>query len=127
MQNQIRGGDKKNGIVEIRVLGFTEMGFCGEVWPSNWEIPEFLGEKTTARPTRLSGGFLTRSGEKSNGRLFVESVMACGLVVMAFEAANGKDVWRYAESDPAHSKLIEDQWHVHARNGWCAGHHEAVP
>ncbi|XP_031129073.1 acetylserotonin O-methyltransferase-like [Ipomoea triloba] len=33
----------------------------------------------------------------------------------AFEAANGKDVWRYAESDPAHSKLIEDAMACHAR------------
>lgn len=33
----------------------------------------------------------------------------------AFEAANGKDVWRYAESDPAHSKLIDDGMACHAR------------
>nr|GMC85308.1 (RS)-norcoclaurine 6-O-methyltransferase-like [Ipomoea batatas] len=61
---------------------------------------------------KLSGRVLLSSSSSSSGDN--NNLHNCSSSD-AFEAANGKDVWRYAESDPAHSKLIEDAMACHAR------------
>lgn len=82
------------------------------------------GEKSMAAFVRLeSSPVMLAPWLKLSGRVLLSSSSSsgdnnlhnCSSSSDAFEAANGKDVWRYAESDPAHSKLIEDAMACHAR------------
>ncbi|XP_019165203.1 PREDICTED: (RS)-norcoclaurine 6-O-methyltransferase-like [Ipomoea nil] len=78
------------------------------------------GEKSMAAFVRLeSSPVMLAPWLKLSGRVLLgdnnNHKYCSGSSSDAFEAANGKDVWRYAESDPAHSKLIEDAMACHAR------------